>query len=70
MPDRTEKPSRTGEYERVESEPRLEREPKPKRPITLPELEIPKEIGSSTGIMRIRREADDETSKGDEDNPL
>lgn len=66
MPNRTEeKPSRTGEFEKVENEPRLEREPK--RPMSLPEIEIPKEMGSTTGIMRIRREADDETPKGDED---
>lgn len=69
MPDRTDNtPSRTGEFKRVENEPRLEREPQ--RPTTLPEIEIPKEIGSTTGIMRIRREDEDETSKGDEDNPL
>ena len=69
MPNGTEdRPSQTGEFKRVEKEPRLEREPK--RPETLPEMEMLTPIGSTTGIMRIRRESDDETSQGDEDNPL
>lgn len=59
---------RTGELEMVEGEPRLDRERS--RPMTVPEIEIPKDIGSSTGIMLIRREDEDQTSQGDEDNPI
>lgn len=69
MPDGTEnRPSQTGEFEKVEKEPRLEREPK--RPTTVPEVDIPNGIGSATGVMYIRREEDDDSSQGDEDNPL
>ncbi len=67
MPEGTQdKPSQTGEFKRVDKEPRLV----PKRPETVPEMEMITPIGSTTGIMRIRRESDDDTSKGDEDNPL
>ncbi|MEM9951503.1 MAG: hypothetical protein AAF846_07880 [Chloroflexota bacterium] len=59
--------SRTGEFDMVEGEPRLNREP---RPTTVPEIDIPKDIGSSTGIMRIRREDDDKTSQGDDNQPI
>ncbi|MGJ3238637.1 MAG: hypothetical protein ACFE0Q_08030 [Anaerolineae bacterium] len=69
MPDRTdEHKTQAGEPERVESEPRLEREPD--QPAKVLGIEFPKEFGSTTGIMRIRREANDETTQGDEDNPL
>ena len=69
MPGVTEdRPSQTGEFKKVEKEPRLEREPA--RPTTVPEIELPPAIGSTTGIMKIRREDDDETSQGDEDNPV
>lgn len=61
-------PSPTGEFEKVETEPRLEREPK--RPTSVPEIEFVKGIGSTTGVMRIRREENDKTTQGDEDNPL
>lgn len=69
MPDRTKKAlSSTGEYEQVEAEPQLDREPK--RPTTLPEVEMIEGTGSTTGVMRIRREGADDTATGDEDNPV
>ncbi|MGB7339596.1 MAG: hypothetical protein WBC91_11950 [Phototrophicaceae bacterium] len=69
MPNGTQdKPDTTGESDKVDNEPRLDRESK--RPLTLPEIEIIKQIGSTTGVMRIRREGKDETSQGDNDNPL
>ena len=69
MPEETKKRiSNTGEYEMVEGEPRLDRERS--RPITVPELENPNEIGSTTGVIRIRREDNDKTSQGDEDKPV
>ncbi len=69
MPDSPQTiPSPTGEFEKIETEPRLEREPK--RPQSVPEIEFVSGVGSATGIMRIRREDDDKTTQGDEDNPL
>ena len=69
MPDKAQDHStRTGEFKHVDAEPRLERENE--RPTTLPEIDVPKNIGSTTGIMHIRREGTDETSQGDEDNPV
>ena len=69
MPDGTKNSlSQTGELKKVEKEPRLERESK--RPNTVPEVDIPNGIGSTTGVMHIHREEDDESSQGDEDNPL
>lgn len=67
-PTKNDKPTRTGEYEKVDKEVRLAREPE--RPKFVPELDVPHNIGSTTGIMRIRREANDETSQGDEDSPV
>lgn len=69
MPDKTQDtPNTIGESDKTNSEPRLDREPK--RPMTLPEIEIIHQVGSTTGIMRIHREGKDETSQGDNDNPL
>ncbi|GAB5494175.1 MAG: hypothetical protein Phog2KO_43900 [Phototrophicaceae bacterium] len=69
MPKRPQKAqSRMGEFEEIENEPRLNREPQ--RPSSMPEIEFVTGIGSTTGVMRIRREDDDKTTQGDEDNPL
>lgn len=69
MPDRTQnRSSRTGEFKLVDAEPRLEREKE--RPTIPPEIEAPPNVGSATGIMRIRREGTDDTAEGDEDNPV
>jgi hypothetical protein len=66
MPDQNpDENSPTGEFPRFEGEPRLEREPK--RPKTLPE--VSGDNGSTTGVMRVYREGQDETAKRDEDQP-
>jgi hypothetical protein len=66
MPDRDDS-SPTGEFPRFEGEPpREEREPKP--PKTLPEVSGDY-TGSTTGVMRIHREGQDDSAKRDEDQP-
>ena len=65
MPDRPKDSStKTGKFPAVGDEPRLEHEPK--RPSSLPEIS---EAGSTTGIMSVYREANDESAKRDEDQP-
>lgn len=69
MPKRPQdRQSPIGEFEELDNEPRLNREPQ--RPSSVPEIEFVSGIGSTTGVMRIRREDEDKTTQGDEDNPL
>lgn len=51
--------------ENVDGEPRIRREPP--RPRSLPELSD--EHGSTTGVMPILRDPDDDSAKRDEDMP-
>lgn len=67
MPDPTDKKSsRTGEFKSVDVEPVFK--PNQDRPSSLPEFtDSP---GSTTGVMRIYREGDDDTAKGEDNNPV
>ncbi|MEL6307794.1 MAG: hypothetical protein AAFV98_13105 [Chloroflexota bacterium] len=68
LPERAnENASRTGEFERVEKEPRPPT--RPERPTSVPEVDIVAGTGSTTGIMRIRREGQDNTAKGEDNRP-
>ena len=67
MPDRDDNDNTpTGEFPRFDGEPKLEREPQP--PKTLPEVGGDY-TGSTTGVMRIHREGQDDSAKRDEDQP-
>lgn len=57
-----------GECDLNETEPKLERHSE--RPTTLPEIDMSGLSGSTTGIMRIRREGIDPSAQGDEDRPI
>jgi hypothetical protein len=57
--------SKTGQFSAIDNEPRIEREPE--RPKTLPEVNG--DNGSTTGVMRVYREGQDESAKRDEDKP-
>ena len=59
--------TQTGEFQfpQFEDEPRLERESQP--PKTVPE--VSGDNGSTTGVMRIYREGQDDSAKRDEDQP-
>mgnify|MGYP001111047746 CR=1 FL=1 len=65
---RNKRASRTGEFERVEKEPR---QPiRPERPTSVPEVDLVENAGSTTGIMRILREGQDDTAKGEDNSPV